>query len=288
MWRSIEEYHRPGSLEQALALQSQSSGARFVAGGTDLFVRIHGGTERPRVVVSLRGVPELSGIELSGAGARIGAAVTIAELLEHEGIRERYPVLVQAAGCLGSPQIRNAATVGGNLCNASPCADTAPPLLVLEARVRLLSARGSRELALESFFRGPGQSALAPGEVLGAVLLEPPRRGSRGLFFKKRRVQMDLAQASVALLAELDGDRCLRLRVAAGSVAPTPARLREVEALLEGKDLTDALLLEAQSLARSTVAPITDLRASEEYRREITGVFVRRGLEQLWRTGAER
>lgn len=283
MWQSIEEYHRPTTLEDAFALHASVKGARFVAGGTDLFVQVRGGVERPRAVISLRGVQELRGIELSDDGARIGAAVTVAELLEHPQLGQRYPVLGQAASCLGSPQIRNVATVGGNLCNASPCADTAPPLLVHEARVRLTGPGGSRELPLRELYRGPGLTALAQGEVLESVLLDPPPPAARGVFFKKRRVRMDLALASLAILAQIDGDRCTRLRVAAGSVAPTPLRLEQVEQLLEGKTLTAACLDEARALAMRSVSPITDVRSTEEYRRHIIGVYLRRGLERLLR-----
>jgi len=283
MWSSIQHYHRPRSLEQVFALRADAPDARYLAGGTDLLVRVRSGEQRPRTVISLRSVPELWGIESDASGqTRIGAAVTIAELLRHPAIREHYPILARAASRLASPQIRTVATVGGNLCNASPCADTAPPLLVLEARVETLGPGGSRrELTLEQLLSAAGETTLLPGELLGAVLLAPPRPGARGVFFKKTRVQMDLALASLAVLVELKGDRCQRVRIAAGSVAPTPVRLRSVEALLEGQPLADPLLDEAQQLATASVAPITDLRCTESYRRHIIGVYLRRALEQL-------
>ena len=149
--------------------------------------------------------------------------------------------------------------------------------------MRIVGPSGRRELALQQLFRGPGQSALGPGELLESVLLGPPRPSARGLFQKKRRVRMDLALASLALLAEIEGNRCVWLRVAAGSVAPTPVRLESVERLLEGQTLDEARLDEAQQLASTSVAPITDLRCTEEYRRHIIGVYLRRGLEQLMR-----
>ncbi|MFQ5844440.1 MAG: FAD binding domain-containing protein, partial [Planctomycetota bacterium] len=182
---------------------------------------------------------------------------------------------------LGSPQIRNVATVGGNLCRAAPGADLAPPLLVHEARVRLRGAAGSRDLPLEEFMLGPGETCLGPGEVLGAVLLDPPPAGARTVFLKKGRVRMDLSLVSVAVLLELEGKRCRRARVAAGSVAPTPLRLRRVEALLEGRPITPAVAAEARAAAAAEVAPITDVRATESYRRRIAGVFVERALSRL-------
>jgi carbon-monoxide dehydrogenase medium subunit len=277
------EYHRPRTLQEAWQLKQRVAGARYVAGGTDLMVRIKNASrsERPPALISLRGVEELGGIDTDGEITRIGALTTIADLLRSQLLRERYPALVMAAGTLGSPQIRNAATVGGNLCNASPCADTAPPLLVYGARVRLESAGGTRELALEELFLGPGETPLGRDEVLTRILLDPPPPSARALFFKKGRVRMDLAQASVAVLLVLDQDRCIQARIAAGSVAPTPVRLKPVEQLLGGKKISETLLAEAQQLAARTVAPISDLRSTEEYRRQIVGVYVKRAARQL-------
>lgn len=279
------EYHRPRTLQEAWQLKRSVAGARFVAGGTDLMVRIRNArrAERPPALISLRNIEELHGIETGSDGKTtcIGALTPIADLLRSQLLRERYPALVQAAGLLGSPQIRNAATIGGNLCNASPCADTAPPLLVHEARVRLESATGPRELALEDLFVGPGETPLGPDEVLTRIVLDPPDPSARTLFLKKGRVRMDLAQASVAMLLVLASERCIKARIAAGSVAPTPVRLRPVEDLLEGSALSEALLDEAQQLAARSVAPISDLRSTEEYRRQIVGVYVKRAARLL-------
>jgi carbon-monoxide dehydrogenase medium subunit len=205
----------------------------------------------------------------------------IVELVEHRALRERYPVLVEAALRLGSPQIRNVATVGGNLCNASPCADTATPLLVLEARVRLRGPAGERELPLEQLFLGAGETALAPGELLAEIVLLPPGPTARATFKKKGRVRMDLALASATVLVELDGAVCRRARVAAGSVAPTPLRLKEVEALLAGQALTADVLAAAGTAAAGAVSPISDVRCTAEYRRQLVAVYVKRALEEL-------
>jgi carbon-monoxide dehydrogenase medium subunit len=279
------EYHRPRTLQEAWQLKQSIAGSRYVAGGTDLMVRIKNATraERPPALISLRGVEELDGIDTEDDGetTRIGALTRIADLLRSPLLRERFPALVAAASRLGSSQIRNAATIGGNLCNASPCADTAPPLLVYEARARLESETGTRELALEDLFLGPGETPLGPDEVLTRILLGRPEPTARALFLKKGRVRMDLAQASVAVLLVLDKKRCIKARIAAGSVAPTPVRLKPVEELLEGHELSETLLAEAQQLAARTVAPITDLRSTEEYRRQIIGVYVKRAARQL-------
>ncbi|MHC5010615.1 MAG: FAD binding domain-containing protein [Planctomycetota bacterium] len=266
-------YHRPRTLAEALALVAADRGARLIAGGTDLLV---GSTPPPEALVSLRGIPELAGID----GSRIGALTTVGEVIRDPRLARDYPVLVQAASRLGSAQIRNQATIGGNLCRAAPCADFAPPLLVLEARLDVAGPTGTREVPVDQFFRGPGVTCLEDGEVVTAVRLPPPRPGAVGLFLKKGRVHMDLSIASVALLLEADGRLCRRIRLAAGSVAPTPVRLHGVEDLLGGRELDDALLAEARALASREVMPITDVRSTEAYRRHIIGVYVERGLRR--------
>ncbi len=272
------DYFRPATLDELWPLREANPGGRIVAGGTDLMVRVASRVERPGVMLSLRGIAELSGVEAEGDGVRIGATTTIARIAGDPVLQERYPVLVEAAGCLGSPQIRNAATVGGNLCNASPCADTAPPLLVLDARARLLGPGGRREVPLRDFFQGPGETCLGDDEILEALLLPAPEHGARGAFLKKRRVRMDLALASVAVQLRVEGGVCKSARVAAGSVASVPLRLEAVEQQLEGAELTDGVLQRASDAARDAVSPITDLRSTEEYRRQIIGVYVKRAV----------
>jgi len=272
------DYFRPATLDELWPLREANPGGRIVAGGTDLMVRVASRVERPGVMLSLRGIAELSGVEAEGDGVRIGATTTIARIAGDPVLQERYPVLVEAAGCLGSPQIRNAATVGGNLCNASPCADTAPPLLVLDARARLLGPGGRREVPLRDFFQGPGETCLGDDEILEALLLPAPEHGARGAFLKKRRVRMDLALASVAVQLRVEGGVCKSARVAAGSVASVPLRLEAVEQQLEGAELTDGVLQRASDAARDAVSPITDLRSTEEFRRQIIGVYVKRAV----------
>lgn len=278
------DYHKPSSLDEALALQGKIPGARFIAGGTDLMVNIKNGDERPPALISLRSIPELSGIEENGV-MRIGAMTTISELIEHPTLGERFPVLVEAARRHSGPQIRNVATIGGNLCNCSPCADTATPLLVLDAKARIRNARESRDIPIDEFFKGPGETCLASGEIMTAILLDPPRKNAKSTFMKKGRVKTDLATASIAVLLEMDGNRCRMARIAAGSVAPVPLRLTEVEELLEGNVISEEILDKARKAAEGNVVPITDIRATEEYRRRIVGVYVRRAIEKLIKHG---
>jgi len=279
------KYFKPGTLLEAWDLLDRHPGARFIAGATDLFVKIKNREVRPPALISLRAVSGLSGIE-PGSPTRIGACTTISDIVGSAVLREKFPVLVEGARRLGSVQIRNAATIGGNLCNCSPCSDTATPLLVMEANVRLSSPAGVRELPIADFFVGPGQTCAAREEILTDILLDPQPAGCRVMYQKKGRVRMDLAVASVASLLVMKGGTCARARVAAGSCAPVPLRLQKVEALLEGKALTAELAAEAGRVAAESVAPITDVRATEEYRRALIGVYVRRAVMAAMEGGA--
>lgn len=270
------DYHQPATLEEAWRIASTVAGARFIAGGTDVMVRIREGKAKPSALVSLTRIADLARIEV-GPPLVIGAGVRIADLESTLGAA--LPALAMAARTLGSAQIRNVATVGGNLCNASPCADLAPPLLVHDARVRLASPRGSRELPLRDFFVGPRASVLAPDEVLVAIVVDDP--SVPAVFLKKGRVAMDIAIASVAAAIRMDGSRCVRARLAAGSVGPTPMRLPDAERALEGRVIGDAAIADARDAAQREVRPISDVRAGAEYRRMLVGAFVERGVRAL-------
>ncbi len=278
---SRHAYLRPTSLQEAWQLLEAHPEARFVAGGTDVMTGLKDGILRPPALISLRRVPDLEGVTHNDDAIRIGAMTTIRDLVDSEVVRTHLPVLAEGARCLGSRQVRNVATVGGNLCNASPCADTAPPLLVLDAIVQIAGPGGRREIPLSTFFTGPGQTVLAPGEILTAVSVPRPAPGSRGAFLNRGRTRLDITKTSVAVQAELDGPTCQWARVAVGSAAPTPLRLAAVEARLAGARLDDATLEEVAALTADAVAPITDLRSTEDYRRHLAGVLVKRALRRL-------
>ncbi len=270
-------YHKPQTIEDAIRLKNEKTGAVYIAGGTDVMVQIKDRELRPSAIISLRNIPDLARIEVNGE-ARIGALTTIADIIRHPTLSQAFPVLVEAARRIGSVQIRNVATIGGNLCNCSPCADMALPLLVLEAKVRLRSSETTREVSIEDFFQGPGESCLFADEIMTDILLDRSDENTVAVFMKKGRVKMDLSVASVAVLLEMDGDLCRKARIAAGSVAPVPLRLRAVEEALEGSILSEKIISEAQRLSEENISPITDIRSSEDYRRQIVGVFVKRGL----------
>ncbi len=263
--------------EAEVASALRHEGAAILMGGTDLVVKMRGGSARPRLLVDASRVESLQAIAAVGAGVSIGAGARLEDILASPLVQERYPLLAIALQSLGSPQIRSRATLGGNLANASPAADAALPLLAYDARLALASAERERTLDLESFFRGPGRTALGPGEYVRSVVL-PPSRPDWLPFFHKvgRRRALTIAVASVAgLLSVVDG-RVFDLRIAAGSVGPTPLRLRAVEADLRGRSLGAATAREAGARARGEVSPIDDVRATAAYRRDVTGELVER------------
>ena len=235
--------------------------------------------KRPPAVINVKRIPGLDRIEANASAIRIGALATLAALIEHPIVRAEYPVLPFTARYMGSPAIRHLATVGGNLCNASPAADLSPVLLVLDAEVGIVGPAGARRLPLDRFFRGPGQTALAPGELLAWI--EFPRRPAEWTVRYERldvRRAMDIAIAGVALALRLDDRRVAEARLALGAVAPTALRVPAAEAALVEGGLAPAAVERAAELAMAAARPIGDVRATAEYRREMVGALVRRAL----------
>jgi carbon-monoxide dehydrogenase medium subunit len=218
-----------------------------------------------------------------GKGLRIGSLVKHAALEGSPLVRDGWRIIAEAAHKVGSPQIRNLGTVGGNLCNASPAADSAGPLLVLDAEVVLAGKKKERRVPLPSFFKGPGKTVLGKDEILKEILVPPVPAGSVWAYLKLgRRKSMDLALASTAVLLTLDPKTkiCRRARVALGAVAPTPFRAKGTEKFLEGKRLDEAVILEAGERAQEECRPISDIRASAEYRKEMVKVLVGRAIKK--------
>ena len=283
------EYFAPQSLSEALALfQEHGEGGRALAGGTDLVVQVKEGGKipTPSYLVSLRRVPELRGIDFSEKdGLRLGAAATMAEIAESPLIRERFPILAQGAGLVGSIQTMNMATVGGNVCNAAPSADTAPPLVAYEAKAVIAGPEGERELSLEEFWQEPGKTAMRPGELLRELRLPVPPANSGGIYERHTpRKQMDIAAVAVAALLTLGPDELIeRARVALGAVAPTPIRARKAEAALEGNMAGDPLFAMAAEAAAAEASPISDIRGSAEFRSHLVRVMTERCLQEAAR-----
>lgn len=279
------QYHQPQSIAQACTLLADlGESARVMAGGTDLLVRMKKGQMSPAHVVNLKQVAELDGIRETDTGVVLGALTRLSDLVEHRGLDARIPVLGRAAATIGSSQIRNRATLGGNLCNASPSADMSPSLMVLEATVTIAGPRGRREISLEEFFCGPGQVDLAAGELLAGVTVPWPAAGRRTVYLKHGpRKAMDCALVGVAASLEVeDGTGCCRNpRIALGAVAPTPVRLRDVERLLEGRCRAEISQPDVEQAVRDGIRPISDVRASAAYRNDVSAVLTMRAIDAL-------
>jgi len=275
------DYVAPSSLKEALRLlKKYKDKARVLAGGTDLLPKMKKGMVKAEVVIDLNRIPGLSGIKLEKDGLHIGGLTRLAEIKESRLVKEKAPLLVQAIGSMACPPIRNRGTLAGNLCTASPAADTAPPLLVLDASVRLQNGKGKRVVPLSDFFKGPQNTVKRPDEMLTEVII-PVQKGSSAFLKLGRRKAFSLSVVSAAAFGRVRGGKFEDLRVALGAVAPTPIRSRKVEKALEGKEASEENIARAAELVREEIKPISDGRASEEYRREMSVVLTRRVLGQI-------
>jgi CO/xanthine dehydrogenase FAD-binding subunit len=274
------EYHRPRTLAEAFDLMEKFKGrAKYIAGGTDVMVRIRQKVLHPEALISLRGIGDLYGIR-KGEGVSLGGGTLIREIERDEGIAESYPGLAQAARVLANPQVRNVATLAGNLGNAAPSADCAPPLLVLDARLAAAGPGGTREIPIDGFFTGPGRTCLEPGEILTRIFLPPREKHSGMAFLKTGRVHQDIAVVNASALLVMEGGVCRKCRLAVGAVAPVPLRLKGIEKIMEGEEIHPALLERVGEMVEQEVSPITDVRSTEEYRRVLSGVLVKRAIRQ--------
>lgn len=286
------DYFEPKSVDEALAvLAKYRERAKVIAGGTDVMVDIKY-KEEPGCLVNIKKIPGLNSIQENAGALRIGPLVTIHELETHTLVREKLPVLWEACHQFASLQIRNTATIGGNICRASPSGETLAPLLVLDAKGKLAFSDGEKSEPFTAFFQGPGKSSLGAKGVLTEIEVPYPPAGSKGVYLKHAvRGAMDIAMVGVAILVTPDAAKnsLQDVRIGLGAVAPKPIRASQAEALLRGKALTAALLKEAAATAASESSPISDQRSSAEYRRWIVEALTRKGLEQTWKaaTGKE-
>ncbi len=275
------DYHAPDTLEQAVSLLTEhGEAARVMAGGTDLVVKMSHGLLRPKQIISLKKIEGLDSIEFDRQkGARIGAMALLAEVAKHPDILRHYPAVAAAAQNTANVQVRNMGTVVGNLCNASPSADNAPALLCLDAMLNIFGPKGERQTALGEFFQGPGETALTTGEIVTSVTIPPPIPRSGAVYQSlSARGKLDCSAAGVAALLAFDGDICQTARIAVGACAPVPMRVQTAEKLMIGSPLDDGLIQSAARAAGAEVRPITDLRASAEYRWKMVDVLTMRVL----------
>lgn len=277
-------YHAPDSLDEAIGLMlSDPAHSRYLAGGTDLYLDLEHKPQVVHHVIDLKRIPALSGIEATGlngqGGWRIGALTLMADIEAHGELRAVFPALAESAGVVGGPPVRNRATLGGNIVNASPAADTATPLLALDASVTLAGSKGEREIPLAQLWQGPRLTTLAPGEVLTAINLPTPAPGSGNGFARLTRTAMDIALVNAAASVTLGADGAIAgLRLALGAVGPTV--LAVDGSALQGRPVDEKTLAEVEALASAAAQPIDDVRASAAYRGEMAGVLARRATRQ--------
>ena len=286
------DYFEPKTVSEALSLLAKyGDEAKVIAGGTDVMVDIKY-KEEPGCLVNIKKIPGLGVIQENGGSLRIGPLVTIHEMETNNLVRDRLPVLWESCHQFASLQIRNTATIGGNICRASPSGETLAPLLVLEAKAKLAFSEGEKTEAFASFFQGPGKSSIGSKGLLTEIDVPYPPQGSRGVYLKHAvRGAMDIAMVGVAVLVTPDAakNNLQDVRIGLGAVAPTPIRATKTETMLRGKPLNAAMIKEAAAMAASESSPINDQRSSGEYRRWIVEALTRRGLEQSWKaaTGKE-
>ena len=264
-------------------LNKHQDGARIVAGATDFLVRWRQGFWNPSFVVSIKRIPGLDRVSYSPrTGLRLGALVTLGTLETHPTIRSHYPALSAAASTFAGVQVRNLATVGGNVCNASPSGDTLPSLLAFEAQCRIVGPDGERWVPLDEFFLAPGRSALGGGEILTELRLPAPLPRTGSLYIKDSpRSGMDIAAVGVTSVVSLDGggQTCRDVKIALGAVAATPIRAKAAEAVLRGRRLDQELIDEASRVGAAESRPIDDIRGSARHRRTIVETLTRRTLQ---------
>jgi carbon-monoxide dehydrogenase medium subunit len=276
-------YEAPETLQAAVALLAAASGpARVLAGGTDVIVQMETDLIDPQLLVDVKKIPDMRQIAAESGGFRIGAAVPGMEIMNHAALCKAWPGVVDGVKLIGSIQVRGRASIGGNLCNASPAADSVPALIAAGAIARVIGPSGVREVPVETIVIGPGKTSLAKGEIVVSFFL-PPRPAHSGDAYQRftPRTEMDIAVVGVGISLSLDaGGTCTAARVAVGAVAPTALLVKEAGAVLVGTKLDDAALERLAKAASAACRPIDDKRGTKEYRIKVTGVLARRTAQQ--------
>ena len=274
-------YESPSSFDDAVALLAGETGlTRVLAGGTDVLVQLRSGMAEPDLVVDIKRIDGVFDIVEEAGGFRVGAAVSGAMLDEHAAIKAAWPGVVEASCLVGSTQVHARATLTGNLCNASPAADTVPPMIAAGAIVRIHGPNGTRDLPVEQVTTGPGKTSLEKGEIVGSIFLpsRPERSGDSYLRFIPR-TEMDIAVVGAAVSVVLDGDTITEARVSLGAVAPTALLLEEGAAALVGSTGDDAAMEKLAAAASAACNPINDKRGTIEFRTDVAGVLAKRAAK---------
>jgi len=271
----------PESVDECVkALAQGGPESKVLAGGTDLLPQMKNGVLKPARVIDLSGIARLRAIESgNGQGLRVGSAVTARTLELDRAVRERYLSLAESGALVGSVQVRNLATLGGNICNAAPSADMAPPLLALDAEAVIIGPKGERRVPIVAFFTGVRRTVLAPDEILVELVVPSPGAHSGGNYLRHTpRRELDIAVVGVASQLTLASGRCTKARIALAAVAPVPVRATAAEQALEGQAVTPDLIKRAADLAVDAARPISDQRGSADFRRHLVRVLTRRTL----------
>ncbi len=271
-------YEAPSSVSEAIRLIQADPGASVLAGGTDLLVQCRSGFKQPTAFIDIKRIPELSGIAIDAQGLRLGAATCAAEIGEHRELKRRWPGLAEAVALIGSMQIQGRGSVGGNLCNASPAADTPCALIVNRAECVIAGPSGERTVAVEHFSAGPGRTVLTRGEFLVAIRIPHPAASTSDAYLRLTpRSEMDIAVVGAAVSLTFDAHGiCTAARVALAAVAPTPLLVPEAGRALVGTRVNDEALARAAAAASAAARPIDDKRGTMTYRRQVAGVLTRR------------
>lgn len=277
------DYIRPGNIDDAIAALKENDDPYLLAGGTDLLNVMKNNIVRPKCIIDLKGIPGIDSIDHTN-GFKLGPLTTIRDIEVSKPILEKIPALSQAAATVGSIQIRNRATIGGNLCHASPAADMAAVLLAMDCEVKIASTENERTIKLDQFFTGPNRTVLDRHEVLAEIIIPKDIERFKGVYLKHGpRKAMDIGVVNIAVLLDADfkSGLCHQIMIAMGAVAPTPIRAGKAETLLNGKTLKPDLIDEAAQLASDEAKPISDFRASAGYRKELVRNLVARGINQI-------
>lgn len=283
----VFDYVKVASLEEASKLMAERGNkAVLMAGGTDVILLIHGKAIPADTVVDIKEIPGMSEITyVEGEGMHIGALVKLYDIQNSELVKEKMPALSDASRYVASPQIRRKGTMAGNICNASPSADTASILLAMNAVVKVYNVNGEKEIPIDEFFKGVKKTALVPGDVVTGIFVPELKMGEGAAYFKHSvRKAMDLAIVGVAARLTMEGNKVADVRIGLGGVGRTPLRAKNAEAMLKGKELTDELLEQAAVAASEECTPISDVRASAEYRKDMIRVYTKRAVKKAVET----
>jgi carbon-monoxide dehydrogenase medium subunit len=277
------DYVRPGNMQDAIAALQANDEPYLLAGGTDLLIGMKTNAVKPKCLIDLKGIPGIDCIEYDN-GFKLGTLTTVRDVEVSPLIREKIPALSEAAGTLGSIQIRNRATIGGNLCHGSPAADMAAILLAMNCELQIATGNGAKTIGLDQFFTGPNSTVLNRNEVLSQIIIPKEIEQFKGIYLKHGpRKAMDIGIVNIAILldADVSSGFCNQIMIALGAVAPRPIRAKKAEALLNANRLTSELIQEAAEVASDEATPISDFRASAGYRKDLVKNLVAKGIDQI-------